>query len=70
MPFRSEKQRAWMHIHHPTMAKKWDAHTPKGKRLPAHVNDDVDAARQSAEDGPMPSLWDIFGQTKDDGSQT
>jgi hypothetical protein len=67
VPFKSRAQRAWMHIHHPKMAKRWDAHTPKGK-LPDHVHDDVDAARQSADDGPMPSLWDIFGHMKDDGS--
>src|SRR5437660_527236 len=35
-PFVSEAQRAWMHIHHPDMAKKWEAHTPKGKGLPKY----------------------------------
>ena len=24
MPYKSAKQRAYMHIHHPTIAKKWD----------------------------------------------
>jgi hypothetical protein len=24
MPYRSAKQRAYMHIHHPGIAKKWD----------------------------------------------
>lgn len=24
MPYRSKKQRAYMHIHHPKIAKKWD----------------------------------------------
>lgn len=24
MPYKSVKQRAWMHIHKPTIAKKWD----------------------------------------------
>ena len=24
MPYRSKKQRAYMHIHHPEIAKRWD----------------------------------------------
>ena len=24
MPYKSAKQRAWMHIHEPKIAKKWD----------------------------------------------
>lgn len=24
MPYKSKKQRAYMHIHHPRIAKKWD----------------------------------------------
>ena len=24
MPYKSKKQRAWMHIHEPEIAKKWD----------------------------------------------
>lgn len=24
MPYKSKKQRAYMHIHHPGIAKKWD----------------------------------------------
>jgi len=46
MPFKSQAQRAWMHIHHPEMAKEWEAHTPKGKKLPKHVKHD-DKPRQS-----------------------
>jgi hypothetical protein len=34
MPFRSEAQRKWMHANKPKMAKKWEEHTPKGKKLP------------------------------------
>ncbi len=34
MPFKSEAQRRWMHANHPAMAKRWEAHTPKGKKLP------------------------------------
>lgn len=25
MPYRSAKQRAYMHIHHPRLAKEWDS---------------------------------------------
>jgi hypothetical protein len=31
MPFVSEVQRKWMYANHPKMAKRWQAHTPKGK---------------------------------------
>jgi hypothetical protein len=24
MPYKSKKQRAYLHIHHPKLAKKWD----------------------------------------------
>lgn len=24
MPYKSKKQRAWMHIHEPAVAKRWD----------------------------------------------
>ena len=37
MPFKSQAQRAWMYSNHPAMAKKWEAHTPKGKKLPKKV---------------------------------
>jgi hypothetical protein len=39
MPFVSNKQRAWMYSQHPEMAKTWQAHTPKGAKLPDHVKD-------------------------------
>ena len=35
MPFKSKAQRSWMYANHPAMAKKWQADTPKGKKLPA-----------------------------------
>lgn len=38
MPFVSEAQRGWMHVHHPEMAKRWEKHTPKGADLPQHVH--------------------------------
>jgi hypothetical protein len=34
MPFESEDQRKWMHANKPEMAKRWQKHTPKGKKLP------------------------------------
>lgn len=34
MPFKSEKQRRWMWWKYPEMAKKWEKHTPKNKKLP------------------------------------
>jgi hypothetical protein len=37
MPIVSRAQRAWMHIHHPEMAAEFEAHTPKGAKLPYHV---------------------------------
>jgi len=44
MPFKSEAQRKWMHANKPSMAKKWEKHTPDGKKLPSKVafNDDMD----------------------------
>lgn len=37
MPFKSEAQRRFMHAKHPKIAKKWERHTPKGKKLPKKV---------------------------------
>jgi len=34
MPFESEAQRKFMHANKPEMAKEWEKHTPKGKKLP------------------------------------
>lgn len=34
MPFKSQAQRRWMHANEPEMAKEWEKHTPKGKKLP------------------------------------
>lgn len=33
-PFESEAQRGWMYANHPEMARRWEEHTPKGKKLP------------------------------------
>lgn len=37
MPFKSQSQRKWMYANDPSMAKKWEEHTPKGKKLPKKV---------------------------------
>jgi len=34
VPFKSQAQRRWMYAKHPAMARRWQAHTPKGKKLP------------------------------------
>lgn len=36
MPFQSEAQRRYMHANHPEIAKRFEAETPKGKKLPEH----------------------------------
>lgn len=43
MPMKSKAQRAWMHIHHPEMAKRWEKHTPKDVKLPEHVGGEKEA---------------------------
>jgi hypothetical protein len=37
MPFKSSVQKKWMYSNKPQMAKEWDKHTPKGKKLPKKV---------------------------------
>jgi hypothetical protein len=38
MPYKSKAQRAWLHIHRPDQATKWDAkYGGGGKNLPQHV---------------------------------
>lgn len=37
MPWKSKAQAAYMHIHHPEIAKDFDEKTPKGTHLPEHV---------------------------------
>lgn len=34
MPMKSQKQRAYLHANKPKVAKKFEAETPKGKKLP------------------------------------
>lgn len=37
MPFKSEAQRRWMYANNPKLAKKFEAETPRGKKLPEYV---------------------------------
>jgi hypothetical protein len=37
MPFKSQAQRSYMHIHHPAIADRFEKETPKGKELPKRV---------------------------------
>ena len=39
MPMKSQAQRAYLHAKKPSVAKKFEAHTPKGKKLPARVKE-------------------------------
>ena len=62
MPMQSQAQRAFLHIHHPEIARRWEKHTPKGKKLPKHVSEmpHVDSAQLGAfdlrfEKYPIPS---------------
>lgn len=36
-PFVSQAQRKYMWMKHPTIAREFEDHTPKGKKLPKHV---------------------------------
>lgn len=37
MPFKSQAQRRLMYAKHPELAKEFEEHTLKGKKLPEHV---------------------------------
>lgn len=56
MPFRSKAQRAYMHIHHPGIAGRWERDTPTGKRLPDRVDDDLIPGGKG--DGHSPDEFD------------
>ncbi len=49
MPFKSQAQRKFMYASHPEMAKEWEAHTPKGKKLPKHVKKKVSTGKKVAK---------------------
>lgn len=37
MPMKSQAQRAFLHIHHPGIAARFEKETPKGAKLPKHA---------------------------------
>lgn len=39
MPFRSQAQRSFMWANHPKIARRFEAETPKGKKLPDQLRD-------------------------------
>lgn len=43
MPFKSDSQRKFLFAKHPAVARRFAAHTPKGKELPEHVSRSRDA---------------------------
>jgi hypothetical protein len=53
MPMKSQAQRAFLHIHHPDIADRWEKETPKGKKLPKHVGESA------------PSMSSVFGEAED-----
>lgn len=54
MPFKSEAQRRWMWKHHPQMARRWQEHTPKGKRLPRKLTANIASPTKS---DPSRTSW-------------
>lgn len=41
MPMKSQAQRAFLHAAKPKLAKEFEAHTPKGKKLPKKIKKKV-----------------------------
>lgn len=51
MPFKSQKQRAYFYKFMPEKAKEWEAHTPKGKKLPKKIERRKENARKNKRMG-------------------
>jgi hypothetical protein len=51
MPFKSDAQRRFMYAQHPGVAKRWERHTPKGKKLPARKKEAAQDRRQAFKVG-------------------
>lgn len=72
MPFKSQKQREWMHANRPEMAEEWERHTPAGP-LPERVAKQRESTRASGRKkglarltrmaglGVMVVAWFLFG---------
>lgn len=50
MPFKSQKQRAWMHVNKPAMAKKWEKETGN-KDLPMKAKAMKSVAEREKKNG-------------------
>jgi hypothetical protein len=48
MPYVSKAQQAYMHIHHPGIAKRWDKETKDFKGLPARKKARREALKRKA----------------------
>lgn len=48
MPFKSEAQRAFMHVVNPKLAKEWEEITPKNKKLPKRVKNGKKRIKKSS----------------------
>lgn len=49
MPYKSRAQAAYMHIHHPEIAHKWDKEYPENGKLPKHVKGSKYASKKPLE---------------------
>ena len=70
MPFKSEKQRRWMHANEPQMASRWENEMKKGGKLkgPSHKDGGIDInveggeyviKKDSVNDKTLPILKEI-----------
>lgn len=65
MPFQSKAQRRFMYARHPQMAKEWEEHTPKGKKLPEHVKKKEAEMKTAKKDMPHFTEQDRPEKVKD-----
>jgi hypothetical protein len=54
-----------MYANHPEMAKRWEKHTPKGKKLPEHVSKEKHEKKAMFIRAFVQSFYDKLGLTKD-----
>lgn len=65
MPFKSQAQRAFMYAKHPEIAKKWEKHTPKGKKLPKKVKKKKTKKKKTRRESLEHKLDVAFGLIKE-----
>lgn len=51
MPFKSKAQRAYLYANEPKVAAEFQAHTPKGAKLPAKVSHGYGQERRQQSSG-------------------